>query len=162
MLIVRWGYMPPEVRRAFAPLLYQHLWLVPGWCRQLFLQYDPHGDPNADASSSSEPEYRQGRITLHAGWLDANPTQRRLEVIHEILHLPMSPMVEEHAEAVDRLFVDGDAPKYRETLQEQWRKAFEGTVQDLSFAILALDSATMPTVPFVEEEDEHPPLKAAG
>jgi hypothetical protein len=159
MMILRWGYMPTEVRAALAPLLRSYLWIAPGWLRQLGVSYYRGGDGEGDASTNCDPEYRQAWIRLHAGWLDANPTQRRLEVIHELLHLPLAPVVEEHREAVDRLFEDGDAPKFKETLQEQWRKAFEGTVQDLAFAILNLPQEALPSVDVMEEEDEHPPLK---
>jgi hypothetical protein len=161
VLILRWGYCPPEVRRSLAPLLRSYLWLVPGWCRQLGVGFQADGD-GADASTSCDPEYRQAWIRFHSGWLDANPTQRRLEVIHEVLHIALAPMSGEQREAVDRLFDDGDAPKYKATLQEQWRKAFEGTVQDIAFAVLAIPPAALPVANVVEEEDEHPPLEAVA
>lgn len=160
-MILRWGYMPNEVRSAVAPILRSYLFLVPPWCRQLAVDYWK-GDGSGDAQTSCDPEYRQGHIQINAGWLDANPTQRRLEIIHELLHLPLAPMVEEHRETVDRLFDDGDAPKFKATVQEQWRKCFEGAVQDLAFAILSIPMEAMPRVDVTEEEDGHPQFEAAA
>lgn len=158
-MILRWGYFPTEVREAVTPILRSYLWLVPGWCRQLYVGYTNEGEIKGDASTSGEVEYRQAYIFFHPGWLDCDPTQRRLEVIHELLHIPLMPMTSEHDELVERLFDDAEAPKFKQTVQEQWRKSLEGTTQDLAFAILGIPVDSLPAVSVVEVEDEHPPLR---
>lgn len=162
MILLRWGYMPNEVRTALAPILRSYLWLVPGWCRQIGVSYNQGDEDSGDASTSCDPEYRQGWICFHAGWLDANPTQRRLEVIHELLHFPTAPMVEEHQGAVDRLLTGDDADTLKKTLREQWRKVFEGTTQDMAFAVLQIPAEALPVTAVMEEEDEHPPLSVVA
>lgn len=161
MLILRWGYLPNEVRLALQPILVQYLWILPGWCRTLRLDYHL-SDNGADASTSGEFEYRQARIHIHGGWLDGSPSIRRAEIIHELLHIPLLPMVDNHNEDIGRLFEDSEAPKFKATLEEQWRKSFEGAVQDLAYSILQIPTESLPIVHVIEEEDEHPPLKVAG
>ncbi len=117
-----------------------------------------HGsaDPEVDASSGALPEYRGGSITIHGGFLDCSPAQRRLSIVHEILHLPLAPMVQEQEAALARLCPKDEAPRFHEHLGEQWRQRFEGSVQDLTYAVLLIPEDALPTVPFVEDEDEHP------
>jgi hypothetical protein len=158
VLLICWGYMPTEVREAFRPMLVQYLWLLPPWCRKLYVSYKQahdSGDTDADASCGAMVEYRTASISIHAGWLDRNPASRRDAVVHEVLHVPTMPMVQEQEDVIKRLVGD-EAEKFRGHLQEQWRQRFEGTVQDLTFSILMLPADTLPPVPFREEEDEHP------
>lgn len=163
MLIVRWGYLPNEVREALRPLLHQYLWLVPGWCRLLQVRYQQghEGGEAVQAQMSVSEEYRWAELVLFAGWIDSCPTERRSTIIHELLHIPTGPAATIHLNTVDRLFEDGDAPKFRETLKEEWRRAYEASVQDLTFSILLIPESALPQARFREEEDEHPPLKAA-
>jgi len=161
-MILRWGYFPNEVRQAFAPLLRQYLWLVPSWCRQLYVGFKVDAPPECDATTSGEFEYRQARIYIHPGWLTAAATQRRMEVIHEILHIPLLPVTDGQADLVRRMFGDGDAPKFQATVLDHWVKSFEGSIQDLAFSIAQIPESGLPSVQAAEEEDEPPPLQEAS
>lgn len=157
MITICWGFMPAETRNAFRPILTQYLWLLPSWMRLLHVGYrhaHENGDEQSLASCSVQPEYRQGAILVYAPWMSSNARERRQTVIHEMLHVPLGPMVKEQEEALDRLVPEDEAPKFRDTLKEQWRQRFEGSVQDLTFSISMLDPTRLPTVPFIEEEDE--------
>ncbi len=157
--MIRWGYMPPEVRDAFRPILLRYLWLAPSWCHTLSVAYrqlDSEGNAHVEAEYASSSEYRKGWITLYSGWLDSPPPERVATVVHELLHLPIAPMKGEHGDVIDTLCPKDESPKFHQHLREQARQRLEGTVQDLTAAILSLPEGTLPNVPFSEDEDEHP------
>ena len=153
-LTILWGYCPPEVRSALRPILLRYLWLVPSWVQTLHVGWDDSPDnANANMATSAQPEYRQGQLTVSPGWLGAVPAARRTDVIHELLHFPLAPVVIEHRDLTARLLDDGGAPQFHGYAQEQWRRVFEGCVQDLAAAI-GLMPGPFPTVPYVEVEDD--------
>lgn len=157
-IILSWGYLPPEVRQAVRPLVIRHLWLLPDWCRRLQVRYEQtmnhEGDEGPAAHFSALSEYRFGELVLHGGFLDENPRERELTVIHELLHCPTAPLASEHEQAIERLFEGSRAPKYEATLQENWRRVYEGCVQDLAYSIMLVTDP--PAVEYEEIEDEHP------
>src|SRR5690606_33069749 len=97
--IIRWDPMPEAVRQIIRPLLVQYLWLLPTWCHLLRVGYqtDEEGLEGAQAVTSASVEYRHARIVFCGEWLTSNPTERRLTVIHELLHVPLAQMSFEHS-----------------------------------------------------------------
>jgi hypothetical protein len=161
MLNIQWGPMPPEVRAAVRPLLLAHLWLVPAWCRELLVTWKDrhHHDTGGTitASSGSDPQYRYARLALHAPWLDSSRSQRRREIIHELLHIPLAPLIDYHEDAIDRLFADAEESPFRAHLEAGWQERHEGAVQDLAFAVASVPLEAMPPVPFEEEDQRETP-----
>lgn len=157
-----WGYMPSEVRTSFRPVLMQYLWLLPSWCRSLAVRYQQlhHTGVLAVGSAETLPEYRRAGIWVHGAWLDESPRERRLSIIHELMHVPLGPLVMDSKENVDRLAPVGESPILNASLAESHRRSMEGTVQDLTYSILAIPEAALAQIPvpcITEEEDEHPP-----
>ena len=156
-LRILWGYCPPEIRTALHPILVDYLWLVPSWCQALYVRWDGKPeDLDSNATSSAQPEYRQAQLYIHPGWLAEIHTTRVHNVIHELVHIPVAPMVVEHEDLVKRLL--DDAPAFRGYAKEQWRRSFEGTVQDIATAIGQLPGP-FPSVAFdeVDDDDVTPP-----
>lgn len=152
MIRILWGYCPQEVRGALRPALIDYLWLLPPWCRSLYVAWDDSPEDGTTAlRTSAQPEYRQAQIHVCPGWLGAVPHSRRMQVAHELLHVPLAPMVDGHNDLVDRLL--DDAPSYRGYAKEQWRLMFEGAVQDLAASVASL-TGPFPEVAFVEVEDD--------
>lgn len=151
-LTILWGYCPQEIRAALRPVLSDYLWLVPSWCQTLYVRWDDRPEEaDTTASASAQPEYRQAQLTICPGWLGAVHASRRTALVHELLHLPLAPMVIEHSDLATRLL--DDAPAFRGYSQEQWRRAFEGSVQDLAAAVSLLPGP-FPSVAFVEIDDD--------
>ncbi|MBW6457419.1 MAG: hypothetical protein K0A98_16175 [Trueperaceae bacterium] len=151
-LKILWGYCPTEVRAALRPILVDYLWLVPPWCQSLYVRWEGKPeDPDSNASSSAQPEYRQAQLSVHPGWLAEIHATRVHNVIHELVHVPVAPMVVEHEDLAERLL--DDAPRFRGYAQEQWRRSFECAVQDIATAIGQLPGP-FPVVSFVEVDDD--------
>jgi hypothetical protein len=160
-MILRWRFMPHEVRAVLRPLLLEYSWLVPGWCRRLSVGWASSEDSAAAAEAFSRPEYLWGEIWIHRGWLEACETERRLAVIHELIHLQLASMQKEHEADINRLFEDGDAPKFKATLHEKRIKAMEQSVQNLAYAIFSLPQEALPRPTELIEEEDEPPLLIA-
>ena len=151
-LTIMWGYCPVEVRGALRPILLDYLWLVPSWCQNIYVRWDAApADSDSSLSTSAQPEYRQAQFNVLPGWLGHIEGSRRTMVIHELLHLPLAPMVHEHGDLAERLTEDGSV--FAGYAQEQWRRVFEGSVQDLAVSIGMLPGP-FPPVPYVEVEDD--------
>lgn len=154
MIRLRWGACPPEVRTAVRPLLLEYLWLVPEWVQVLGIYFAQTDEFAEGASCDANPAYQWAALTIRPRWLESNQDERRQDVVHEILHIPVSNMVIEHTETVKLLFADGDAPKFRTKLEDVWRREFERSVQSLTFSIMKIPREMLPATPFVEQEDE--------
>lgn len=146
-----WGYCPPEVRSALRPILLDYLWLVPSWVQTLYVRWEERPeDPDTSALSGAQPEYRQAQLTICTGWLSAIHASRRTMLVHELVHMPLAPMVIEHEDIAKRLL--DDAPRFSGYSLGQWRRVLEGAVQDLAVAVSMLPGP-FPAVAFVEVED---------
>jgi len=152
MIQILWGYCPQEVRHAIRPILVDYLWLLPSWCRSLYVAWDDkYADQTTAMYTTAQPEYRQAQIHVCPSWLGGIPHTRRKGVAHEILHIPLAPMVGGHDDLLGRLL--NDAPGYQGYAKEQWRLAFEGSIQDLAASVVAL-SGPFPEVAFIEVDDD--------
>lgn len=153
-LNILWGYCPEIVRGELRPYLVEMLWLVPGWCSSIYVQWMSEPGPDLEGAamaSGAQPEYRQGQIHVYPAWISHLPATRRFQLIHEILHLTTAPMVEEHSDVIGHL-LGPESPKFDAYASEKWEKAFEGTIQDLATAIAMLPGP-FPDVDFLEFED---------
>ncbi|HSW29284.1 MAG TPA: hypothetical protein VLH75_07280 [Longimicrobiales bacterium] len=158
-ITILWGYCPHEVRAALRPILLDYLWLVPSWCQTLYVRWNERPeDGDQSAGSDAQPEYRQAQLTICPGWLSAVHQSRISAVVHELLHLPLAPMVIEHVGLTKRLL--DDAERFHAYSEEQWRRVFEGAVQDLAAAVSVLPGP-FPAVAFIEVEDDDAPSGAA-
>ena len=111
-------------------------------------------DQDSNASSSAQPEYRQAQLLIHPGWLAEVHATRVHGIIHELVHIPVAPMVVEHNDLAGRLM--DDAPRFCGYAKEQWRRVFEGAVQDIAVAIGQLPGP-FPPVAFLEVDDDDAP-----
>jgi hypothetical protein len=118
--------MPVEVAEAVLPQLEAWAHLLPTWCHQVVLRWDP--DNRADNFSvSTAQEYRWIKVTASPGFLAASPTERSDSVIHEFVHALLDPVME----ILDRLAED--APKgLQKYLKEERRRSLEATVCDIT------------------------------
>lgn len=141
-LRVVWTETPSEVRNPLETLLEEWGFLIPPWVQSLGVRYFAtrleNGEANfhATAAMDAEPEYRQARLLIYGEWLVQSAADRERDIVHEMLHLALAPMVLEHQDVIERLFEDGSAPKFQAYMEEQWRQVYEGAVQDLRNALI--------------------------
>jgi hypothetical protein len=137
MVKVTWKKgVPKPVRETVAPILRDFRCIVPDWCRSLAVDYkhDMGRDApvsGAIASMEADPEYRQAKLEIYSAWHTATDEFRELTIIHELTHIALQPMV-----AFTDKMIEGAADTvYQDVLVDQWRRTFEGAVEDISRAI---------------------------
>lgn len=123
--------VPPELRSALQPLLDEFKYLVPTWCHTVNISNSTEAKEEELACAQVLPEYRQAFICFSPLWIEAREDLRRDAVLHEILHISIEPMRQVLIDLLDSTYDDDRAG----AAHEQWRKAFEGTVCDLSRAL---------------------------
>jgi hypothetical protein len=126
-----------EQRAVFEPHLTAALHYAPPWLDNLTVRYDP--DESNLLSTSVLPEYRTSSIRVGNGWFSETEHERAVSVYHEVLHA--------HVETLAVVFHDLlTAWEPDEAMQrwakEQWRRAEEATVCDLSRSITNREKRT--------------------
>lgn len=82
-----------EHRAALADLFREIAPIIPAWCTWLRVE-DLHGDRNNVAEISPMPEYRAAVVRLHAHFFLKPQHDRVLTLVHEIIHLATSPLIQ--------------------------------------------------------------------
>ncbi len=120
-----------DMRHQIEPHLLAALRYCPPWMLTLTVRYEPHeGDL---LSTSVLPEYRTASIVVGSGWFSDTDIEKRVSFVHEILH----QYVETLAVVFRDLLGAMEPDKAMKTWAgEQWRRAEEAMICDLSRSLL--------------------------
>lgn len=129
--------MPAELRDVFDPLARKWEHVIPTWCHAVWVIWDAQGKKETSLSCSVRPQYRSATIRISPSWLDGNASEREGDVLHELLHIALGPMVE----IVDMVCADEENKTIAKNLERLWRNAYEGAVTDLTASILTMSIA---------------------
>lgn len=157
-LLVRWAFMPTEVRQALRPLLAHCICLVPGWCHSLLIGFDADVGGGTAASMTPAPEYRTATLYLYPRWLSQSPPERERILRHEFIHLLTDPLKVEAITIAENFISITEQKAAYLYATEQIRQRAEGVTQDINRMLGLLPLAALPLVAFAEEEDEQAPL----
>ena len=131
---IKWfGDWPEEVKGAVEPVLAPLLWLCPLWCQQLSMHYRSTDAEGNTMTCSTHFDYRYACLTVYPGFMDGSLEKRHEDVVHELLHTFISPLVD-YARATFTTLMP-DAPQFHSTVMEQLRERLEGAVCDLAFLL---------------------------
>lgn len=127
------GEWPPEVRAAVEPHLHRWLGVVPRWCHEIIVRWNP------DCTDSSmrcdvRPQYRDTVLEVCPAWLDMEEASRENAVVHELAHILVGPLMNFARETIRDVSDDGTA--LRAVLDRQCTNAFEGVVEDAARAFV--------------------------
>lgn len=125
--------LSPEQRKAVEPMLLRGMHYCPPWIASMAVRYDP--EERNLLSTSVRPEYRYASLRVGNAWFSESKDERGVAVYHEVLH--------QYVEALAVVFNDlleaateEDSPLAK-WASEQWRRAEEAMICDLSRAIAA-------------------------
>lgn len=126
--------MPKELRDAVRPHLDRWLWVVPPWCRIIHVCHRHACDdtPGIVASNETSVEYRWARVAVYPAWLDQDDDERSRSALHELLHVILAPM----HDVLSGVLEQTENEPFASTVEEDFRRAMEGAVQDLTFALV--------------------------
>lgn len=125
--------VPVEVREAIAPYLTRWASLVPRWCHDLTVVWNDRDTESGALSVAVYYEYRNADIEILANFL-TNPDDRERQVVHELMHLQLAPLVST-SEAL-RDAVVKQVPEMKSWANEQLRQSEEATTCDLTELVL--------------------------
>lgn len=127
--------IPATVKRELVKALKPYEWLVPAWCQEVFVSWNPVGGNDGTViTSSSMYEYRRVALTFYPLFL-SEEGNRAEHVIHDLLHAFVSVVSDFAYDTIDRLVPPEEAPKFREALLEELRQRNESCVQDLAHCL---------------------------
>ena len=124
--------MPQELQDAVRPYVERWLWVAPTWCHTVFVGNIIDVPRGQCGENTTLVQYREARVSVAPGWLEQPPKRREAMILHELLHIPLAPAGELLIHASESTSNDA----WRELLENQWRKAIEGAVQDLTHALM--------------------------
>jgi len=125
---------PTEVLPVVRGVLAEMAWLIPDWCREVFISWHP-ALSDCVADMTVEFGYRRAFLRIAPSFLD-NPADERVHCLrHELLHISTSPMSDYALNAFRRLLPEGEKDVMFETLKDGLTECHEGCVQDLAHCL---------------------------
>lgn len=125
---------PELIKQEVENLINETAWLVPLWLQKLYIGYKGN-DEDSNAYNHTRKDYRFARITICGNFLKNRTVEQKQTIVHEILHIHNVPYADYVDELIDLLCPESDAPKFRESMQNELQRKLEAMTQDLSFAI---------------------------
>lgn len=116
---------PAELRAVVEPLVHLHMALMPTWVHELCVYYAPL-EANAAATMGADPEYRRAKLTITGDFFNASDEDRQQMMLHEFIHLPVSPLTNFTHALIDKL----EDEQLKLYLRDHWRQCMEGMVCD--------------------------------
>ena len=122
---------PDQLRDEVETFVREFLWIVPTWCHELDIEWDPDAS-NGAARSVIKPRYRQAHLLIHPAYLECDIDFRRGIIAHEMIHIALGPIVTFGARLIEDFTPEDGIRKF---VQEEWASRFESVVEDLALAI---------------------------
>jgi len=97
--------------------------ILPRWCSHLYVSW--YGDNECELRIKISVKNRWAALQFHAGFFNRTEGDRKIGLIHEVIHIYLEPMSNVFHAAVD---------KDNKTVDELWVNAVERTTQDLALA----------------------------
>lgn len=126
---------PAEVRASMEPHIERYRDLLPGWLAELRLGFDDN-DQAGIAYTRCNPEYRWARIMTCGTWLKENNADRDEVLLHEMVHIPLQPLVVVFEDLLATL--DDTPAPIKAWARDQLRRALEGACTDVTEMLMAV------------------------
>ena len=136
--IFQFKRVQPDVRAILEPYLDRYAWLIPAWCYRVFVRFEEceaSGNDTTDvASTVINKTYRWASIRFHGGFLTDTEFERRMDTIHELLHISLTPAFEYAKQSIQDLSPANQT--LGEHISRQIVALHEQGVQDLAHRIV--------------------------
>lgn len=122
----------PEHKERIAEMIAELEWLIPGWVQEMPINVWSSDDHDKVMSVEPDYSYRFVRLNVFSNWLNQNKEEQFRQMIHEIVHIPLS-LIADQAEASYKNLLE-DCP-YRTSLMQELTTRHESATCDLTEAI---------------------------
>lgn len=120
---------PMELRAVIEPYFEQFKMIVPTWCELIHVYYDRE---RGSATNNTQEDYRFATITFEAGFIDQPEWKRRIDVLHEMIHIVLDPI---HTQLLDLKNLFAQEEEYEKYIAEQIKHSIERTTTDLTYCV---------------------------
>ena len=138
------GFWPDEMLGAVETLLTRLAWLVPPWCREVTVLYEPTALENSPANCSIDFLHRLATLRFGPNFICSDALERQTLVVHELLHISTMVLVCNVEGAIRQQFEEGH---FRSKLLSEIEEREEWVIADLSRAIAEQFAETSDTEP---------------
>lgn len=123
---------PDDLRGIVEPHLQRWLALIPTWCQEFIVRYDPH----QDSRMAAKVNYRnRWAILIVTGqWFDSPVAEREVCLIHELLHIATEPLSSVVTRIIDDTLEEGTP--LRELSDSMFTDGLEASVEDMARGII--------------------------
>lgn len=125
---------PKLIKKEVEKLINETAWLIPLWLQKLYVGYKGN-DEDSNAFNNTRKDYRFARIMICGNFLKNRAFEQKQTILHEILHIHNCPYLDYVDELIDLLCPESDAPKFRESMQNELTRKAESMTEDVAFAI---------------------------
>lgn len=133
MVEMIWHEMPREVREVVEPLIEQYEYLLPSWLRSLSISYGDSKVEGSVAEILTDTAYLQAKLKLTKNFLDDTVLNRERTIVHELLHVTITPVQDWMRYIVQQYVVEQDVEQILKHFDEQ---IIESVVQNLMYSLL--------------------------
>ena len=127
--VITFENLPPELEKWAKPVLEELPFMIPGWIEELSIRYDP-ADKNLMFTRMCY-RLRWCSIYFTGHSLAASETERRLTLIHELVHVLLCPFIDTTAMAVKAM-----PKKTRPIFETLFHDHLEAAAEDTARAFL--------------------------
>lgn len=122
--------VPPEIIAIVEPVLAERLWMVPTWCQEIVVKFDPSMDGGDAAHIEPRTEYRKAMMGIGPAFIVDTVGGREDILTHELAHLIIAPLHSWCSVVMEHSPYEEDSPS-QGMLEEHFRLALESTTEDL-------------------------------
>lgn len=133
--------VPVELKTLLLPILDEILWLLPRWCEELLIEFDPKPEDNFTAACVNSEEYRWVKILVSSYWLQYSIKERKYALIHEFIHASNGYIGNYIKKLTDKFITDEAAKIF---LKGEGQQYIERATQDLAACIYAKIYSELP------------------
>lgn len=133
---------PPALEKIVRRHMKQVAWMVPRWCRWVYVKYDTSEAGGVAASIIVNAEYRHALLDICPFFFSTKHTDadRTQMLAHELIHVSVNQIVDYANAEIKRILPD--SPTLKASLEEGMRFRVECVTQDLS--IMLTDRGRLP------------------
>lgn len=129
-----------EIRTKIVADIDRWKWVVPSWCHEMYVSVYTHTEGDSDGASTMasinvQYAYRYVSLSIMCAWLNQSDEARSLQILHELLHIPLSVLADYAVEEIERAVPESEAPKYNGALIAELARRTESATQDLAVSI---------------------------
>lgn len=122
--------IPDEVEQPVREILSTVMCFIPSWLRALEVTYRP-GHQDELASVNVEDKYRRATIYIAPAWLELDEVNRRVVILHELVHIWTAPAHRCMEQVVEK-FIPDSPSALRRVAKAHVDDAFELVAEDLA------------------------------